>query len=343
MGDHRITAWTLRRASLTAAAAALLAAAATVAAMPAREVIGGVPLVVFAAAPPGLGEPQRYAPNWQHSAAHVSFPEVADLRDFIDTLDFDLAAVRAGTRPVPRVFLATLPDDYHRLEAVAARKRTFLHVVLPLVLRVNEELRAERVRLAGIVARNHAGAPPAATDAEWLAALAERYDAVPGDWVELMRRVDTVSPALALAQAAEESGWATSRFAREGNAVFGQWSWRAGSGLVPARRDDGAGHEVRSFDTLLDSVRAYAANLNTHPSYERFRIARAALRAERRPLDAAALAATLDAYSERGSYYIETLHTILRANRLHQFESARLAPSEPATALSRPLLVQNDG
>lgn len=109
------------------------------------------------------------------------------------------------------------------------------------------------------------------------------------------------------------------------------------------RRGDGAGHEVRSFDTLLDSVRAYATNLNTHPTYERFRATRAAQRAEGLPLDAAALAATLDAYSERGGGYIETLHAILRANRLQQFEGAQLAPPEPATAASHPLLALNDG
>jgi len=345
MGDFRITTRTLRHMSLAVASAALASALAIVIALPRGGDAGGVPILTFdtqtASAP--AGEPWRYAPGWDQFVPHISFPDSDELRDFFNGIDFDLAGVRDGTRAVPRVFLASLPDDYHRIEAVTARKRTFLRVVLPLVLRVNEEIRADRARLAGIVARHRAGAPTPPDDAQWVMVLAERYGAAPGDWTELMRRVDTVSPALALAQAAEESGWATSRFAREGNAVFGQWSWRAGSGLVPARRGDGASHEVRSFDTLLDSVRAYATNLNTHPTYERFRAARAAQRAQGQPLDATALAATLDAYSERGSDYIDTLHAILRANRLQQFEGAQLAPPDPATAASRPLLVMNDG
>ncbi|MGE0256346.1 MAG: glucosaminidase domain-containing protein [Alphaproteobacteria bacterium] len=345
MGDFRTDTRTLRRVSLAAATTALFAAAVVVTTVPPGSDAAGVPIVAFSAPAPAptLGQPWRYAPAWQQFVPHVSFPDAGELRDFFNAIEFDLAGVRAGTRMVPRVFLASLPEDYHRIEAVTARKRTFLRVVLPLVLRVNEELRADRARLATIVARAHAGTPPPPEEAAWALTLSARYGVEPGDWAELMRRVDTVSPALALAQAAEESGWATSRFAREGNAVFGQWSWRAGSGLVPVRRSDGASHEVRSFETLLDSVRAYATNLNTHPSYERFRAARAALRAEGRPLDATALAATLDAYSERGDEYIETLHAILRANRLQQFEDAQLAPPEPATAASHHLMARNDG
>lgn len=223
MGNFRISTRTLRHVSLAFASAALASAVVIVVALPRGGDAGSVPILAFDTSPasPPAGEPWRYAPAWQQLVSHVSFPDADELRDFFNGIDFDLAAVRDGTRVVPRVFLASLPDDYHRIEAVTARKRTFLRVVLPLVLRVNEEIRADRARLAGIVARHRAGAPTPPDEAQWLMVLAERYGAAPGDWTELMRRVDTVSPALALAQAAEESGWATSRFAREGNAVFG--------------------------------------------------------------------------------------------------------------------------
>ncbi|MDA0784677.1 MAG: glucosaminidase domain-containing protein [Proteobacteria bacterium] len=165
-------------------------------------------------------------------------------------------------------------------------------------------------------------------DRVWLDRLAEKYDAAPGDFVDLLRRVDTVSPTLALAQAIEESGWGRSRFARDGNALYGQRAWREGAGFVPEERADGERFEVRAFDSLLDSVRSYVVNLNRHYAYDDYRIARAQMRARDTQLNAQALAYTLVSYSERREAYVEALLGLIRTNRLDDFEVAQLS-TEP--------------
>jgi Bax protein len=139
-----------------------------------------------------------------------------------------------------------------------------------------------------------------------------------------LRRVDAISPALALAQSAEESGWGRSRFAVKGNALFGQRTWGKGSGLVPQRRDEGGRHEVRVFPSLLESVRSYARNLNGHPAYGDFRARRAAMRARDTKLDPYGLIETLTAYSERREDYVRTIHKILRVDNLEELEGTRL-------------------
>ena len=132
-----------------------------------------------------------------------------------------------------------------------------------------------------------------------------------------------------MAQAVEESGWGTSRFAREGNAVFGQYTFRRGHGLVPKRREAGKRHEVKSFAALHNSVAAYMHNLNSHRAYRESREQRASRRAERQGPDGIALAATLTRYSARGAAYVKTIQTIIRANDLTRFDQARLTAKEP--------------
>ena len=133
---------------------------------------------------------------------------------------------------------------------------------------------------------------------------------------ELLVRVDIIPVSLALAQAANESAWGTSRFAREGNNIFGQWCFDEGCGLVPGQRADDASHEVRSFSSVEASVRAYFRNLNTNPTYEYLRELRAQMRMKGKPLDSRALAQGLLRYSERGHVYISELYDIIRVNDL---------------------------
>ena len=206
---------------------------------------------------------------------------------------------------VPRIQIATLPPDMAGIRSVAERKRLFIMAVLPLVLQVND----------AIVTRE---------DRQWMEALAERYGTDPADPEEPVNRVDTVPPSLAIAQAIEESGWGRSRFAVKANAVFGQWTFRAGSGVVPRRRDKDERHEVRSFDRPLQSVAAYMRNLNSHWAYEEFRRQRNALRRSQQVLTGEALVGTLHKYSERGLDYVETIRTIMRQNQLADFDRARL-------------------
>jgi Bax protein len=162
----------------------------------------------------------------------------------------------------------------------------------------------------------------------WLDETAERYGSKSADPADLLTHVDIVPPSLAIAQAAEESGWGTSRFAREGNALFGQRAYKAHrKGIVPVERPEGTSFRVRAFDHLIDGVKSYMHNLNSHPAYRDFREARAKMRAEEGNIDGYDLAGALLRYSERGVAYVKTIRVIMRSNTLRAFDGARLGRS----------------
>ena len=138
--------------------------------------------------------------------------------------------------------------------------------------------------------------------------------------------MDEIPVSLAIAQAAKETGWGTSRFALEGNALFGQWTW-SGEGLKPKDSDKNTGHKVMRFNVLQASVRAYQRNLNTHSSYKDFRQARAELRDAGRNLDSLILSRFLDNYAETGEKYVQVLQQIIKQNNLKDFDDAKLLPS----------------
>lgn len=133
---------------------------------------------------------------------------------------------------------------------------------------------------------------------------------------QLLRRVDAIPVSLVLAQAANESAWGTSRFAVDGNNLFGQWCYEEGCGFVPLERADKASHEVRKFNTIAAAVSAYFKNLNTHPSYQHFRRMRAHMRDQEKILDPIQLAYGLGSYSQRGDNYIDEVQTIIQQNAL---------------------------
>jgi len=130
----------------------------------------------------------------------------------------------------------------------------------------------------------------------------------------LLARVDVIPPKLALIQAAKESGWGTSRFARSANNLFGEWCFSEGCGVVPASRSEGRRHEVESFDSVQDAIASYVRNLNSHPSYAPLRERRAALRAAGEAPTALALADGLGRYSERGEAYVQEVKSMIRHN-----------------------------
>lgn len=256
----------------------------------------------------------------------VSLHTSAALHATFSRLGYDLERVRVGDKPVPRVFLASLPPDLKDLRDVERRKSLFFRTVLPLVLSTNERILRDRKRLWTLRAEKRLGQTPSAVDRLWLAVMADRYGVKRNDLNELLHRIDVIPPSLALAQSAEESGWGTSRFAREGNAIFGQWTYND-MGFVPARRDKGKRHRVRAFDQLSDSVAAYFRNLNTHRAYRSFRRMRSALRAQGAAVDGTKLLKGLSRYSERGEDYIRTIRTIITANDLRRLDDARLNQS----------------
>lgn len=250
-----------------------------------------------------------------------------DLDRKLAALDYRLDDIRKGSAFVPRLRLGNLPPDLARLKSIQQRKRLFIKSMLPLILQANERILGDRRKLLRLL---NARGPLSRQDRAWIAALANRYDADPLNPSDLVGRVDVVPPSLAIAQAAEESGWGTSRFAVEGNAVFGQWTFRKGSGVVPERRDAGKHHEVRSFEELRQSVSVYMHNLNIHWAYEEFRRVRHELRSSNRALTGERLIGALHKYSERGSEYIETIRAIMRVNGLGAFDRARLQDLDEA-------------
>ncbi len=273
-------------------------------------------------------EPDPLAKRIKAVTGVVRVATAADLDDKFAQAGFRLDDIKGGA-DVPRLTLVSLPRDLSGLRSVKARKSLFIRGMLPLVLQANEAVRKDRQRLLKLMAR---GAPLGATDQKWVAELAERYgvEKLEGKarLKELKRRVDIVPPSMALAQAAEESGWGTSRFAVEANAVFGQWTYKKGQGIVPAKRDEGKRHEVKAFDGLRHSIAAYIGNLNTHWAYVDFRIAREQARRHGGRLTGSALLPTLKRYSQRGEAYIKTISTIMRVNGLSAYDRARL--QEPA-------------
>ncbi|MAQ56407.1 MAG: hypothetical protein CMM82_05935 [Rhodospirillales bacterium] len=247
---------------------------------------------------------------------------VEQLRDRFSAASFELWAVRNGKQSVPRLFADTLPADLKLVSEVSELKQTFFRTLLPLILKVNEEILADRVKLELLQSTLLAGQEINDVQSKWLYNLSKSYDVTPGNITELLNRVDAVSPALALAQAAQESGWGRSRFAIKGNALFGQRTWDKGFGMVPKRRS--GKYEVKSFPSLIDSVRSYARNLNIHPAYRDFRLLRADMRVKNLVLNPYHLVGTLQAYSEHRDVYVQTIRKILRADRLEELETTQL-------------------
>ena len=280
-------------------------------------------------------EPAQPAVEWVIQVAMESDPrsrgpEVVASADHLSRtfarLGYDLESVFRKDQPVPRVFLASLPRDMKEIREIKTRKALFFKSILPLVLQANEEILKDRKRLWQLRTAMRMGRQVSAVDRLWLSVIREKYRVKSRDIDELLLRVDVIPPSMALAQAAEESGWGTSRFVREGNAIFGQWTFsKSDAGIAPLKRDPGKNHRIKAFDSLQDSVRAYALNLNTNQAYAGLRALRADMRRAGSPIDGSALARTLSKYSERGMAYVNSIRSIISVNRLRQLDDARLA------------------
>lgn len=241
-------------------------------------------------------------------------------------LDYDLNAVLQGDAGVPRLSLVSMPDDLRAIRETEQRKAVFFKSVLPLVLQVNEQIVEDRNRLWDLHTQKQTGAELNALDRLWLAVMAERYGVDRDNLKGLLARHDVVPPSLALAQAASESAWGTSRFVREGNAMFGEWTFAdEHKGIVPNGRTIGKSHRVRAFDSLYDSVHSYVTNLNKHRAYKEFRAMRSEQRAKGQSVNGMLLAGTLHRYSERGAAYVAELRSIISGNELDLLDTARLS------------------
>ncbi len=239
---------------------------------------------------------------------------------FKDT-NYNLDDVRLNKLVRP-VALTWLPNEIKKIENTKERKNLFIQIVLPLILEENNNIKLDRLKLFTIINKNN----NTKLEQKWLNQKYKQYGIPSKDLSTLKIRMDEIPTSLAIAQAAKETGWGTSRFALEGNALFGQWTW-SGEGLKPKDAEKNEGHKVMKFNVLQASVRAYQRNLNTHSSYRQFRNARAKLRDEGLELDSITLSEYLDKYAETGKKYVDTLKKIISQNNLKDFDDAKLLPS----------------
>ena len=243
------------------------------------------------------------------------------IKQLFEDTNYTLKDVREKKLVKP-VALTLLPQEIKMIESTKKRKEFFIQIVLPLILKENNNIRLDRKRLFTIINKSN----NTKLEIKWLEKKFKQYGINSNDLSILKIRMDEVPVSLALAQAAKETGWGTSRFAQEGNALFGQWTW-SGEGLKPKDSDKNEGHKVMKFNVLQASVRAYQRNLNTHSSYKDFRKARAELRDEDKELDSLVLAEYLNNYAETGDKYVEVLQKIIEQNNLKDFDDAKLLPS----------------
>ena len=247
--------------------------------------------------------------------------DASTIKQLFEDTNYTLKDVREKKLVKP-VALTLLPNEIKMIENTKKRKEFFIQIVLPLILKENNNIRLDRKRLFSIINKNN----NTSLEKKWLEKKYKQYGIPSKDLSILKIRMDEVPVSLALAQAAKETGWGTSRFAQEGNALFGQWTW-SGDGLKPKDAEKNEGHKVMKFNVLQASVRAYQRNLNTHKSYKEFRKARAELRDQGLPLDSLILSEYLDNYAETGNQYVEVLKKIIKQNNLKDFDDAKLLPS----------------
>ena len=247
--------------------------------------------------------------------------DASTIKQLFEDTNYKLDDVRK-TKLVKPVALSLLPAEIKMIENSKKRKDLFIQIILPLILEENNNIKLDRLRLFAIINKSNN------TNAEkkWLDKKYKQYGVPSKDLLTLKIRMDEIPVSLALAQAAKETGWGTSRFAQEGNALFGQWTW-SGEGLKPKEAERNEGHKVMKFNILQASVRAYQRNINTHSTYKEFRLARAQLRDLGKPLDSIVLSEYLDEYAETGNQYVEVLKKIIKQNNLKDFDDAKLLPS----------------
>ena len=243
-------------------------------------------------------------------------------------VEYDLGKVRSQKLVKP-IYFTQFPRDLDALQSTKLKKETFIKIILPLIVAENEKILADRKKLTIVSNKKYT------TDLEkqWIRQKLLEYKVKKGDLNELLIRMDVIPTSIALAQAAKESGWGTSRFALEGNAIFGQWTW-SGQGIAPLDRDSNKKHKILKFPILRASVKAYQNNLNTHKSYLKFREKRSSLRKKNKKIIGLELTDTLNNYAQTGSEYTETLNQIIKQNRLTDFEPVRLVNSVKKIELS---------
>ena len=242
---------------------------------------------------------------------------------FEDT-NYNLKDVRLNKTAKP-VEIGKLPYELKEIQNTKKRKELFIQIVLPLILEENNKILLDRKKLFAILNKNN----NSKSDDIWLNKKFKQYGISKKKIPTLKRRMDIIPVSMAIAQAAKETGWGTSRFALEGNALFGQWTY-TDKGIKPAAAEAGTKHKVMMFNVLKSSVRAYARNLNTHKSYRKMRYVRAIQRDNNGKLNSLELVDFLDNYAETGKEYTIILKKIIEQNSLTDFDDVKILPDSEA-------------
>ena len=248
--------------------------------------------------------------------------------NLFENLKYDLKSIRLGQSVKP-IYLTKLPKDLKKIKSTNKRKETFIKIVMPLILIENEKIIENRKKLFKILGKqsNSMG------EKVWLKRRFKDYDIKGEDISELKLRLDIIPTSIAIAQAAKESGWGTSRFALEGNAMYGQWTW-GGDGIEPSQKDKKKEHKILKFPKLQSSVSAYMKNLNTHRGYSEFRKERSKIREKNKTVEGINLVKYLYNYAQTGSEYVKILKKIIEQNDLTDFDSSILMNSSRSKSLT---------
>ena len=248
--------------------------------------------------------------------------------NLFENLKYDLKSIRLGQSVKP-IYLSKLPKDLKKIKSTNKRKETFIKIVMPLILIENEKIIEDRNKLFKILNKqsNTMG------EKVWLKRRFKDYDIKGEDISELKLRLDIIPTSIAIAQAAKESGWGTSRFALEGNAMYGQWTW-GGDGIEPSQKDKKKEHKILKFPKLQSSVSAYMKNLNTHRGYSEFRKERSKIREKNKTVEGIDLVKYLYNYAQTGSEYVKILKQIIQQNDLTDFDSSILMNSSRSKSLT---------
>ena len=249
-------------------------------------------------------------------------------KNLFDELGYDLKGVRSGQKVKP-IYLTKLPKDLKTLGDNRTKRELFIKIVLPLVLDENSRILENRKKLFKLLSKNF----NTVGERVWLKRRFKEYKIKDQDLAELKMRMDIIPVSIALAQAANESGWGTSRFALEGNALFGQWTWSK-NGISPANQDKDKTHKVLQFQVLKASVKAYKNNLNTHNAYKKFREKRAHMREDNKKIDGLALTPHLKKYAADGELYVRIIESIIVKNSLTDFDNSNLLPIKLKTGVA---------
>jgi len=237
--------------------------------------------------------------------------------NLFEDLEYDLDHVR-NKKKVKPIYFTRLPKDLNTIKSVKDKKETFLQILLPLVVAENEKIKKDRDYLLKIVKKNESE-----ESKRWLNKKYKAYKISDRNINELIEKIDIIPTSIALAQAAKESGWGTSRFALEGNAIYGQWTWN-GDGIEPLEKTKNQNHKILKFPLLRASVKAYINNLNTHRGYKSFRVKRANLRKQNKKLAGIDLIHELENYAQTGKEYTKILEKIIKQNDLDELETVTI-------------------